>query len=272
MAVRMIGVSVTDAAARIAERCPGPWSDLLSWAVLNALAREGPGIGILKPFIDFVMAVRRLPTEHAEQLETVVTGDGQRLGTYPILNEYLELIDFRKRMSGLRRQGGIPMTAVPIPPPSCATTPSTTYAAELDGARRPTTASARRAGACSPWAVVTYVLGGKAPTGRPIVAEVHRRPAARRDRGRDARDGPGAAAARRARARPRPGCREHLAAAISGDSTLLVQGTAGTGEEAIRYGWNYAQLLADGPVARRAGPEPGHARAWRPARSSASRS
>ncbi|RZU13861.1 dynein-related subfamily AAA family protein [Kribbella rubisoli] len=40
---------------------------------------------------------------------------------------------------------------------------------------------------------------------------------------------------------------EHLAAAISGDSTLLVQGTAGTAEEAIRYGWNYAQLIAQGP-------------------------
>ena len=40
---------------------------------------------------------------------------------------------------------------------------------------------------------------------------------------------------------------EHLAAAISGDSTLLVQGTAGTGEEAIRYGWNYASLIAKGP-------------------------
>src|ERR1700712_1373834 len=41
---------------------------------------------------------------------------------------------------------------------------------------------------------------------------------------------------------------EHLAAAISGDSTLVVQGTAGTGEEAIRYGWNYAKLLSEGPV------------------------
>lgn len=41
---------------------------------------------------------------------------------------------------------------------------------------------------------------------------------------------------------------EHLAAAISGDSTLIVQGTAGTGEEAIRYGWNYARLLAEGPT------------------------
>lgn len=40
---------------------------------------------------------------------------------------------------------------------------------------------------------------------------------------------------------------EHLAAAVSGDSTLIVQGTAGTGEEAIRYGWNYARLLAEGP-------------------------
>ena len=41
---------------------------------------------------------------------------------------------------------------------------------------------------------------------------------------------------------------EHLAAAISGNSTLIVQGTAGTGEESIRYGWNYARLLAEGPT------------------------
>jgi len=41
---------------------------------------------------------------------------------------------------------------------------------------------------------------------------------------------------------------EHLAAAISGDSTLIVQGTAGTSEESIRYGWNYARLLAEGPT------------------------
>ena len=40
---------------------------------------------------------------------------------------------------------------------------------------------------------------------------------------------------------------EHIAAAISGNSTLIVQGTAGTGGEAIRYGWNYARLLAEGP-------------------------
>ncbi len=40
---------------------------------------------------------------------------------------------------------------------------------------------------------------------------------------------------------------EHIAAAVSGDSTLIVQGTAGTSEEAIRYGWNYALLLSEGP-------------------------
>ncbi|NJM35092.1 MAG: AAA domain-containing protein [Rhodomicrobium sp.] len=40
---------------------------------------------------------------------------------------------------------------------------------------------------------------------------------------------------------------EHLAAAITGTSQLLVQCTAGTDENQIRYGWNYAQLLAKGP-------------------------
>jgi MoxR-like ATPase len=49
---------------------------------------------------------------------------------------------------------------------------------------------------------------------------------------------------------------EHLAAAVSGDSTLIVQGTAGTAEEAIRYGWNYALLLAEGPTQRALVPSP----------------
>jgi MoxR-like ATPase len=49
---------------------------------------------------------------------------------------------------------------------------------------------------------------------------------------------------------------EHLAAAVSGDSTLLIQGTAGTSEESIRYGWNYARLLADGPSAAALVPSP----------------
>lgn len=40
---------------------------------------------------------------------------------------------------------------------------------------------------------------------------------------------------------------EHLAAAISGNSGLLIQGTAGTSEDSLRYSWNYALLLAKGP-------------------------
>lgn len=40
---------------------------------------------------------------------------------------------------------------------------------------------------------------------------------------------------------------EHLAAAINGDSTKVIQGTAGTTEEQIRYSWNYAMLIAQGP-------------------------
>ncbi|CAG0987250.1 putative protein YehL [Phycisphaerales bacterium] len=40
---------------------------------------------------------------------------------------------------------------------------------------------------------------------------------------------------------------EHLAAAINGDSGKVVQGTAGTTEENVRYTWNYAMLIARGP-------------------------
>lgn len=40
---------------------------------------------------------------------------------------------------------------------------------------------------------------------------------------------------------------EHLTAAINGDSTRVIQGTAGTTEEQIRYSWNYAMLIANGP-------------------------
>lgn len=40
---------------------------------------------------------------------------------------------------------------------------------------------------------------------------------------------------------------EHLTAAINGDSTKVVQGTAGTTEEQVRYSWNYAMLIANGP-------------------------
>lgn len=41
---------------------------------------------------------------------------------------------------------------------------------------------------------------------------------------------------------------EHLAAAISGTSTLTIQGTAGTTEEQVKYSWNIARVIAEGPT------------------------
>ena len=49
---------------------------------------------------------------------------------------------------------------------------------------------------------------------------------------------------------------ELIAAAISGDSTLTIQGSAGTTEDAIKYSWNYALLLAEGPSEKSLVPAP----------------
>ena len=98
----------------------------------------------------------------------------------------------------------------------------------------------------SPWAVVTYVLGGTLDDGTVIIPKYV---GSRRlvetavatlatDRALLLLGVPGTA---------KSWLSEHLAAAISGSSTLLVQGTAGTPEEAVRYGWNYARLIAEGP-------------------------
>lgn len=49
---------------------------------------------------------------------------------------------------------------------------------------------------------------------------------------------------------------EHLCAAICGTSLLTVQGTAGTSEDHLKYGWNYALLIAEGPSERALVPSP----------------
>jgi hypothetical protein len=98
----------------------------------------------------------------------------------------------------------------------------------------------------SPWAVVTYLLGGVLSDGTAISPKYvgQRRlmeiavATLATDRALLLLGIPGTA---------KTWVSEHLAAAISGDSTLLVQGTAGTTEESLRYGWNYARLLAEGP-------------------------
>jgi MoxR-like ATPase len=51
---------------------------------------------------------------------------------------------------------------------------------------------------------------------------------------------------------------ELLAAAICGNSQLTIQGTAGTTEDQIKYAWNYALLLAEGPCPRALVPGPIH--------------
>lgn len=99
----------------------------------------------------------------------------------------------------------------------------------------------------SPWAVVTYLLGGKLDNGFEIIPKYigNRRiieiavATLATDRALLLLGVPGTA---------KTWVSEHLSAAISGDSTLLVQGTAGTAEESVRYGWNYARLLAEGPT------------------------
>jgi len=49
---------------------------------------------------------------------------------------------------------------------------------------------------------------------------------------------------------------EHLAAAVAGNSTLTIQGTAGTTEEHIKYSWNIARVIAEGPLPENMIPSP----------------
>jgi MoxR-like ATPase len=120
------------------------------------------------------------------------------------------------------------------------------YAEELAALARVDTRQRPPQWRLSPWAVVTYLLGGRLENGYEITPKYigQRRlieiavATLATDRALLLLGLPGTA---------KSWVSEHLAAAISGDSTLLVQGTAGTGEESIRYGWNYALLLSQGP-------------------------
>src|SRR4051794_15930067 len=98
----------------------------------------------------------------------------------------------------------------------------------------------------SPQAVVTYLLGGTTASGLAISPKYigNRRlietavATLATDRALLLLGVPGTA---------KSWVSEHLAAAISGSSQMLIQCTAGTDENQIRYGWNYALLLAHGP-------------------------
>lgn len=129
------------------------------------------------------------------------------------------------------------------------------YANELAELKRLDTKQRPPSWNLSPWAVSKYILGGKLENnfeitpkyiGKERIVEIAIATLAT-DRALLLLGVPGTA---------KTWLSEHLAAAISGDSTLIVQGTAGTPEEAIRYGWNYARLLAEGPSLKALVPSP----------------
>lgn len=107
----------------------------------------------------------------------------------------------------------------------------------------------------SPWAVATFILGGKLDNGFEVTPKYigNRRlieiavATLATDRALLLLGVPGTA---------KTWVSEHISAAVSGDSTKLVQGSAGTSEEAVRYGWNYARLLAEGPTIKALVPSP----------------
>lgn len=129
-----------------------------------------------------------------------------------------------------------------------------TYAAELE-ALRADPGPRPQGWAMSPRAAVTYLMGGKAMDGTAISAKYvgDKRlietaiATLATDRALLLLGVPGTA---------KSWVSEHLAAAISGDSTMVIQCTAGTDENQIRYGWNYAQLLAHGPSRQALVPTP----------------
>jgi MoxR-like ATPase len=121
------------------------------------------------------------------------------------------------------------------------------FAEELEELRRQDKGQRPPNWLMSPAAVVTYLLGGKLSNGYEVSPKYigQRRlmeiavATLTTDRALLLYGLPGTA---------KSWVSEHLSAAISGTSTMLIQGTAGTSEESVRYGWNYARLLAEGPT------------------------
>ena len=143
----------------------------------------------------------------------------------------------------------------PSPTSTLRQTAESEYAAELAALAKADDRERPPSWNLSPWAVVTYLMGGTLPDGTVISPKYvgNRRlmeiavATLATDRALLLLGVPGTA---------KSWVSEHIAAAVSGNSTLLVQGTAGTPEEAIRYGWNYALLLAKGPTREALVPSP----------------
>ncbi|MFK7741837.1 MAG: AAA family ATPase [Planctomycetota bacterium] len=120
------------------------------------------------------------------------------------------------------------------------------FAAELDALKKADDRDRPPSWQLSPQAVVTYLLGGTLDDGTKISAKYigNRRlietavATLATDRALLLLGVPGTA---------KSYLSEHMAAAIHGDSQRLIQCTAGTDEQQVRYSWNYALLLAKGP-------------------------
>ncbi|WP_445360159.1 AAA family ATPase [Microbulbifer sp. EKSA005] len=120
------------------------------------------------------------------------------------------------------------------------------YQSELDALKAEDTGKKPENWSLSPQAVVKYLMGGTTAEGAEISAKYigNRRlietavATLATDRALLLLGVPGTA---------KSWVSEHLSAAICGNSTRVIQCTAGTDENQIRYGWNYAQLLAKGP-------------------------
>ena len=129
------------------------------------------------------------------------------------------------------------------------------YAAELEALKADDAGPKPKGWVLSPRAAMTYLMGGKANNGAAISAKYvgDKRlietaiATLATDRALLLLGVPGTA---------KSWVSEHLAAAISGVSTMVIQCTAGTDENQIRYGWNYAQLLAHGPSRQALVPTP----------------
>ena len=241
--------------------CPGPWPEPLGDAVLDRYRRLGAKAALELPAALPVLAARLDPSALplVETWVFALAGDQGLRRRVQTLGHALSLRAVIQREFPHDRPPPRPQPAF-----ICRNTAERNadrragaadivrphaedrYAAELAALAaaddRPRPPSWR----LSPWAVATYLLGGRLADGTEITPKYigQRRlvevavATLATDRALLLLGVPGTA---------KTWVSEHLAAAVSGDSTLLVQGTSGTPEEAIRYGWNYARLLAEGP-------------------------
>lgn len=138
------------------------------------------------------------------------------------------------------------------------------YADQLEALRQNDEGGRPSSWRLTPRSVLTYVVGAKKPLKAKIDGKTVDVPITRKFFGDDSlveRSIVTLASERALLLVGEPGTgkswlSEHLAAAISGCSTLTVQGTAGTTEEHVKYSWNIARVIAEGPTPTNLIPSP----------------